>query len=63
MTELPALSLAAWVLTGCALCPADFLDSWKIGSSDPVWQTLDMNASSGGAVVPASPINGSMFVF
>ncbi|CAL8466825.1 g6361 [Coccomyxa elongata] len=43
----------------------DFLDSWKIGSSDPVWQTLDMQQPA----APASPssftrdTNGSMFVF
>ncbi|EIE26517.1 hypothetical protein COCSUDRAFT_59046 [Coccomyxa subellipsoidea C-169] len=43
----------------------DFLDSWKIGSSDPVWQTLEMQQLS--PTAPTSPssftrdTNGSMF--
>ncbi|KAK9916989.1 hypothetical protein WJX75_009549 [Coccomyxa subellipsoidea] len=45
----------------------DFLDSWKIGSSDPVWQTLDMQQVSPAAPTSPSSItrdtNGSMFVF
>ena len=45
---------------------ADFLDSWKIGSSDPVWQTLDVNGASSKTPVPASPTcntSGSLFAF
>lgn len=45
---------------------ADFLDSWKIGSSDPVWQTLGMQQTTP-APAPSNSLtqdtNGSMFVF
>ncbi len=46
---------------------ADFLDSWKIGSSDPVWQTLDVVGGGGNKLAAPAPstndTSGSMFAF
>ena len=42
---------------------ADFLDSWKISGTDPVWQSLDIKASPAGASPPIRPDDDAIFSF